>query len=463
MRAKTLVLGEEIGLAARLEARLRATSLVPERAHVTVALSGGLDSVVLLDLLQSLAQRWSWTISAAHFDHRMRENSSHDAMWVRQHCEERGVECRLGRAQTVPAGEAAARDLRYAFLDEARLELGSELLATAHQADDQAETVLFRLLRGTGLAGLGGIPARRSPGIVRPLLPYWRREIQEYAHGRRLEYLDDPTNRDPSFARNRIRNEAIPALEAGGHPDIREQLHRLAGLASRAADAVGKVTEEKLTELILESSESRIIVAHKGLLAYDTTARAHLLRALAGRVGPHPGRVGTRVALEFINTGRSGRGIDLAGGVGIRREFDRIIIERHGDSPAPGDGVLAVAGPLGTGHVEIGGESWRVDWAVGGTAEEEPGAAEVGSFAVSALRQPLTVRGWRPGDRIQLCGGTRKLKKLFVDRRVGRGSRGKLPLLVDGDGVLWVVGLVKSERAVPEGNDQVLSVRLSRE
>jgi tRNA(Ile)-lysidine synthase len=113
--------------------------------------------------------------------------------------------------------------------------------------------------------------------------------------------------------------------------------------------------------------------------------------------------------------------------------------------------------------VEIGGESWRVDWAVGGTAEEEPGAAEVGSFAVSALRQPLTVRGWRPGDRIQLCGGTRKLKKLFVDRRVGRGSRGKLPLLVDGDGVLWVVGLVKSERAVPEGNDQVLSVRLSRE
>ncbi len=457
------VLRDEItGLETRLDGHLRTTGLLPKGSRITVALSGGLDSVVLLDLLLSLKKTWLWEVSAAHFDHRMREGSGADATWVQRLCEERAVCWWVGSADEAPASEAEARELRYSFLEEARRELGSELLATAHQADDQAETVLFRLLRGSGLAGLGGIPDRRHPGIIRPLLPYWRSEIESHARSRCLAYLSDPTNLDTSFARNRIRNVLIPALEEKGYPDVREQLHRLSRLASRAAQAVGRATEKGLDDMVVEGSESRIVVAHKELLAYDTNVRAHLLRALVGRVGPYPGRVGTRVALEFINTGNSGRGIDLAGGVGIRREFDRIIIERRSTVIPLDDEVLSLSDRSGAGEVNLAGVRWQVTWGAGTLAGAEHGAAEVGYFAVSDLRFPLTVRSWQPGDRIQLPGGSRKLKKLFVDRQVGRGERRKLPLLVDRTGVLWVVGLVKADRAVALEGGEVLSVLLRR-
>ncbi|UCC49059.1 MAG: tRNA lysidine(34) synthetase TilS, partial [Gemmatimonadota bacterium] len=215
------------GLPERFDNHLRASRLLPEGAAVTVALSGGLDSVALLDLLGTLRERWGWRLTAAHFDHRMREESGADAGWVADLCRQRGVPCRVGRARRVPRSESEARDLRYEFLHRARLEFQAECLATAHQADDQAETVLFRLLRGSGLAGLGGIPLRRSPNIVRPLLPFWRAEIEAYAAARGLAHRSDPTNLDISIARNRIRHQLIPAIEANDAPDFRGQLVRL--------------------------------------------------------------------------------------------------------------------------------------------------------------------------------------------------------------------------------------------
>ncbi|MGD2215134.1 MAG: tRNA lysidine(34) synthetase TilS, partial [Gemmatimonadales bacterium] len=295
---------------------------------ITVALSGGLDSVVLLDLLLALRDRRDWAISAAHFDHRMREESARDAVWVTQLCESLGVPCRVGRAPRVPKNEAAARELRYSFLERARAALGARWLVTAHQADDQAETVLFRLLRGSGLAGLAGIPTRRAADVVRPLLPFWRSELEAYGRARRLSYLADPSNLDLKITRNRIRHRLIPAIEATSAPEFRRELYRLSELAGRAATVVANLTEAAVDELILEAAETRIAVARTELLAYDTNARAHLLRALVARVGPRPGRIGTRIALKFVDSSSSGRAIDLAGGVVMRREFDRFIIER---------------------------------------------------------------------------------------------------------------------------------------
>lgn len=466
MKAEAANRHQRLPLATRFEEHLRVSGLLPERADITVALSGGLDSVVLLDLLLTLRKRWRWTISAAHFDHRMRQDSGEDAAWVSRLCGERGVPCRLGKAERAPASEAEARELRYAFLQAARDELGAQLLTTAHQADDQAETVLFRMLRGSGLSGLAGIPECREPGIVRPLLPYWRCEIEDHAARRRLDHVRDPSNLDPGFARNRIRNELIPALERQACPDLRAHLQRLADLARRADRAMGRAAEKGVDELVLEASESRMVVARTGLLAYDTNVRAHLLRAAVARLGPRPGRVGTRVALEFINTGNSGRGIDLAGGVEIRREFDSIVLERRDSRalPAP-DEVLSLPDTRsGQAEVRIAGERWRVLWVLEAPLEGRPADDDVAYFDPSELRFPLAVRSRRAGDRIQLPAGTRKLKKLFVDRRVGLRERGKLPLLIDGSGVLWVIGLAKGARAVAvagEG-DEVFSVRFQR-
>ncbi len=453
----------DAALSERLDAHLRASGLLPEGAGVTVALSGGLDSVVLIDLLQVLKQRWGWSISAAHFDHRMRAESASDADWVRALCQDRGVPCRIERSLAVPRSEAEAREARYAFLHRAREQLGADLLATAHQADDQAETVLFRLLRGSGLAGLSGIQASRAPYVVRPLLPFWREELESYADSRGLDYQTDPSNRDLSYARNRIRLEVIPRLEAVGARDLRAQLHRLSGLAGRAARVVDRLCETALRDLIIEASEDRVVVARTGFLAYDTGVRAHLLRVLGRGVGVPLRRAGTLAAVEFISRCPSGRRLDLAADIVMSREFDRIILERRRDEGSTRSEELVIADARGGERgLEIAGTRWRVRWTPGELDPKGDGGEELARFDPSELHFPLRVRGWRPGDRIRLHGGTRKLKKVFVDRRVGRSQRGGYPLLIDSGGVVWIVGLLKGARATADENGLSFGFRRER-
>lgn len=441
----------------RLDAHLRKTGLLPEGVSVAVALSGGLDSVVLLRLLMELRPRWGWRLGAAHFDHRMRPNSDADARWVAALCERFEIPCRMGEADPPPSTETEARERRYEFLHGARRDLGADRLATAHQADDQVETVLFRLLRGTGVRGLAGIPARREPGIVRPLLPFWRAELEAFARERELDHREDPTNRDLSIVRNRLRENLIPLIESRYAPRFREQLHRLARQARRTIRALDRFVGEAAERLILEASDDRLVVARPDFLAYDTEERAHLLRYLVDRVGPRPGRVGTRTALEFIRAGSSGRQIDLPGDVVLRREFDHLIIERPAEPPP--DRPVEILGPgEGEATARIGGVEWRVEW--GG----DPGTGGKGEFRArfdsAALRFPLRIRSWEPGDRIRLPGGRRKLKKLFVDRRVGRGGRSRYPVVADEEGVLWIVGLVRGVRAIEEeGSGMTVGLR----
>jgi tRNA(Ile)-lysidine synthase len=450
-------------LVRRLDAHLRSADLLPPASAITVALSGGLDSVVLLDLLLELRDRWDWTLSAAHFDHRMREESGADAEWVKELCELRSVPCRIGRAPSVPRNEAEARKLRYEFLQRARAASGARWLVTAHQADDQAETVLFRLLRGSGLAGLAGIPALRAPDVVRPLLPFWRSELEAYGRARGIGHLADPSNLDLRITRNLIRHRLIPEIEATRAPEFRRELHRLSELAGRAADVVAALTERAVDELILEAAESRVVVARTGLLAYDTGARAHLLRALVARVGPRPGRIGTRIALKFVDSSSSGRAVDLAGGVVLCREFDRLIVERAPADAAPLDRELVIERPgSAAGVAVIGGVRWGVSWRLEAAVEGPNAHPHRARFDPAQLDFPLTVRCRRPGDRIRLAAGTRKLKRVFMDRRVGRRERSNYPVLVDQTGVLWVVGLVQSARAAVTERRDAFSVWFRR-
>jgi len=436
------------GLVERFEGHLQSSRLLPRGSRVILALSGGLDSMVLLDLLDLLRDQWDWDLRAAHFDHRMRPESGEEAEWVRGKCAALSVPVKIGRAPLVPRGEADAREMRYRFLYRARDELGEGWLATAHQADDQAETVLFRMLRGSGLAGLSGIPARRSPRTVRPLLPFWRREIQDHAHARRLDYLSDPSNLDLKYRRNWIRLRLIPYIESRERIDLRRDLVQLADLARRATDVVRKLTEEAADELIVRRAEGRITVARTPFLAYDNNVRAHLLRTLVARVGPPPGRVGTRTALEFINTCSSGRSIDLAGGVRVCREFEHLLIERRSPVATGTDEEMEIPDcRSGNGVALIAGVRWRIRWWAGRPSDDRLHDERFACFDPAELQFPLTVRRWRPGDRIRVDVGTRKLKKVFADREVGRSRRDGYPLVADRLGVLWVVGLLKSVRA----------------
>jgi tRNA(Ile)-lysidine synthase len=452
-------------LAGRFTAALAGAGVVERGDVVLVALSGGLDSVVLLHLLRGAAPALGIRVAAAHFDHRMRAGSAADAAWVAGLCRAWDVPLQRAAAEPGLAGEAAARAARYAFLHAAAERGGARWIATAHHRDDQAETVLFRILRGTGLRGLRGIPARRD-AILRPLLGFRRHELEAYAAAARLRHREDPTNRGGRYARNRIRHQLLPRLEAVA-PGAAEALAELAAAAAAAEAGWDWVLDRLERRAVIGDDGRDIQLARERLLSYHPHVRARLLRRLLRRIGSSPDRPGTRAALEFIRGGRSGGEVHLPGGVRLAREFDRILLRRTA-APSAADCPLTIAGPgAGQGTLQAGGVPYHVRWSTGpfGPAGPEAGGAGAAGaeltaeFDASALAFPLRLRGWLPGDRVRLRYGTKKLKKLFAERRVERARRAARPVLSGADGtIIWVVGLARGEGAEPAPDRPVFRI-----
>jgi tRNA(Ile)-lysidine synthase len=438
----------------RFRENLRALGVADRPHRLLVALSGGRDSVVLLHLLRFSTQGLPLTLAAAHLDHAMREGSDADARWAAGLCRAWDVPFHEERCREPPRGEAEARRTRYAFLRRLRASTGSDLVATAHHADDQAETVLFRILRGTGLPGLAGITGRTDAGLLRPLLPFWRREVAEYAARWGLRWREDPGNRLPLYARNRIRLDLLPRIERTLAPQARRSLVRLADLAREAEQGWDAVVD-RAAEALARPADGAVLLARHELREYDSAVASRVLRKLLRRFGIVLGRTGTRTALQFITHAESGRELRLPGGVRILAEFEAARIERV--APAPVDRPLEIPlcaqGAEFSGTAEIGGRRRRVRaWA--GSPAEAPHARWRVAIDPAAVRFPLVLRGRRAGDRVRTAGGTKTLKKLFIERRVPRSARARVPVFADATGaVLWVaLSGVPAELAPADGN-----------
>lgn len=442
-------------LSTRFARHLRTSHLIESGATVLVACSGGLDSVVLLHLLRFGGALHDLRLVVAHFDHGMRADSAADADWVTALCQAWDAPLVVARAHPPPDSETSARRARYRFLQQAATESGSDCIATAHQADDQAETVLFRLARGTGLAGLAGIPARRGR-IVRPLLPFSRQELARYAHALRLDWREDPTNQSLAFARNRIRHTLLPALESV-RPGAARALAALAAEAQEAEAAWAALLDEAEKAVVQPSQGDAIVLARPALQTYHPHLRARLLRRLLRRFDCIPGRSGTRAALEFISSGASGGAIELAGGIRLERDFDRLILRAAAPLRRPPDQPLVIRQPgSGRGRAIIGGRTYLVEW-----TQQPSGGPPGESFDPAALSFPLELRGWRPGDRLQLAYGTKKLKKLFGERRLSRAERHRVPVLAQADGrVVWVPHIARAACAPPAAHEPAFSIRI---
>ncbi len=427
------------GLPYRIRERFRGPRWSGGGLHLLVALSGGLDSLVLLHLLRFRGVCPGATLTAAHFDHGMREESRKDACWVRGLCSAWGVPLVAGRSSRRVTSEDEAREARYAFLLDARERVGAGWILTGHQADDQAETVLFRILRGTGLRGLAGIPARRPPGIYRPLLEEARGELEAYARKARIRPREDPSNAGLHIPRNLLRHRTLPQVEAGVAPGARKALVRLARRA-RENEAAWESLIPGILEALVREEDRGILVVRTGLLTYHPAVRGRLVRTLLGREGCVLDEAGTRAVLEFTSSGASGRSLDLPGGLRISREFDHFLLERAEEVRT--SRPLAIQGvDGGEGEVVLAGTRYRVRWGGGGVEGAEMELRCRGEI----LDFPLLVRARQPGDRISLSYGSKKLKKLLGERGVPVGLRDTLPVLTDARGrILWVPGVAES-------------------
>ena len=436
------------GLPARVAARMSELGHLVTGERVVVAVSGGLDSVALLHLLRFGAGLPRLELVAAHFDHGMRPESGEDAAWVAGLAEEWGVPMEGGRAEAPLTSEEAAREARYDFLETVRVRTGARWILTAHHADDQAETVLFRVARGTGLAGLRGIPVRRG-NILRPLLSFWREELEAYVTSAGLTPRLDSSNEDRRFVRNVLRHDVLPQLEASVAPGVRTALVRLASLAAREESAWTSLVPGLADAAVLEHSGERIVLAREVLLGYPSAVRARVIRLLVGRLGSGLDDAGTRVAVEFTRSGASGRGYSLPGGLVLSREFDRLILARAGARGANEALEIRTAG-LGEGWFEVDGRRIVARWSSEVLAPEWSSERE--AFAAARIVFPLLFRGWQPGDRIRLRYGSKKLKKVLSEARIPLSGRGQVPVLVDGkEQVLWLPGVVRAwgTQAVP--------------
>jgi tRNA(Ile)-lysidine synthase len=434
---------ERPSLEQRFRENLHALGLAGGDAHVLAAVSGGIDSVVLLHLLRFASADLGIRVTAAHFDHAMRRGSEGDARWVRGLCAAWGVRLIEGKADRRMRTEEEAREARYAFLRAAKRDAEATHLATAHHADDQAETVLFRILRGTGPAGLAGIPAAGAGGLVRPLLPFWRAEIRRYARSNHLRWRSDPTNATADPARNRIRLHLLPLIERTIAPGARRNLVRLAELAAEDEAAWERALAGDLERVVREEEDGSVVLVRSALAVYDSAAAARVLRSVLRRFGVIPGRSGTRSALQFISTAPSGRRLELPGGVRVTTEFDAARIERTGEPAPPPDAPLEIRGASGGGRCTIGGRILAVAWRTG-PWNGGPLPESAIALPLEAVTFPLTVRGWRSGDRIRTPGGTKTLRKLFAERKIPRRARPAVPVLADAAGtVLWAAGVAR--------------------
>lgn len=423
---------------------------------LVVAYSGGADSTALLAALLGLAPRRGLRILAAHLDHALSPGSDRRAQAARGLAERLGAECVVERlpvpdlAEPGESLEAAARRIRYRFLEELRATRGARWIATAHHRDDQAETVVLRLLQGSGLVGLAGILPRRST-VVRPVLDLpgeaVRRHLAE-ALPEGATVVEDPTNRDLRFARNRVRHLLMPRLAAGA-PDVAERLARIAGAALGTRRRVDGLLADRMDHL-------------DALRTLPEPLAVFALALLHRRAGaPHPPGAPATAELfrQLGDPGTRTTGVDAGGGWRWREREGALALDRPGEGPVPG-AVEPFSYRLPTPETQGGGRSGsraresrvRIE-EIGAilTLRREPVAPWMfrGSPHRAALALPdaaldrLVVRNRRPGDRLRPLGapGERKLKDLLIDRRVPRRERDRLPLLVVAGRIAWVPGV----------------------
>lgn len=425
--------------AERLDDRLiaevsrRLAGEVRPAAIVTVALSGGIDSVVLLDMLRRIADRYPFTLRALHVNHGLSDNADRWERFCRRHCERRHVEftsVRLALARDAPSVEARAREQRY----RAFASCGAEVIALAHHRDDQAETVLLRLLRGAGVRGLGGMPATRvlaggagAPPLrlVRPLLGASRAEIERYARRRRLRWVDDESNANERFARNFIRARVVPMLERR-FPGSTQSLARGAEHLAAAAELL-----DTLARIDLDAVAHDRKLDIGALLALSEPRAVNALRYFLRTHGAEvPDAARTHEMLRQIATARSDAGpVVRLGHLNVRRYRGMLELV-----PEP---AARIAAP---GIVWHGARRIRLP------DRSELLATRTHGRGLSVARlagADVVVRGRAGGERIRLQPGgrTRTLKNLLQEARIAPWQRAAMPLVFHGNTLAWVPGV----------------------
>jgi tRNA(Ile)-lysidine synthase len=436
-------------------------------ASILVGLSGGADSVALFSALIELRERLGLKLAAAHLNHRIRGlEADRDEAFVRDLCARARIELFVERAEGLDSAgnlEERAREVRRAFLLRVADQLGADFVALGHHRDDQAETVLMRLMRGAGVAGLTAM-AERGPGrLIRPMLSLSRTEIREYLDARGLMFVEDSSNSSRGILRNRIRADLMPMLEREYAPGLGERLAELAGEMRSLDELVTAIAARELDAMRVGGGELDV----SGFSAVNRAVQAVVIRQyLAERMGSLRGVSRTHIdaVRQLVLDGGPADAIDLPRGWRAAREYNLLrLIATEGQRLDTARFSVAIAAD-GITVVEPAGFSFAASTIAAADAAM-PDSLRVAMFdAAKVADSGLVARSFIEGDRIRPVGmrGTRKVQDVFVDRKIPRKRRERFPIVAIGDTIAWIPGLVRGDCAlVGKATEIVLRVEAS--
>ena len=396
----------------KLTAFIRQQNMIAPGERIICAVSGGADSVALLFGLYLLREKLDFSLAAAHFNHHLRgEESDRDAAFVRDFCQRYDIALYAGGGEVQPGEkglEAAARTARYQFL---RSLPGK--IATAHTADDNAETILMHLVRGTGLKGLCGIPPV-ADGVIRPMLTVTRLDVERFLEEYHLAHIHDSSNDSDAFQRNRLRHHVMPLLREE-NPRLAENLTAMAFSLQAEEACLEKLTREKYTLRIQKLREM------------DSALRSRILERFLKECGvTEPQRSHIALAESLVFSEKPSARAAFPGGIRVGRCYDvlRLIPE---------------AATLDSRQIAVPDSFIWGDYRV--TCRRAEQIIHTETVFTLAVQGQVCLRQRQAGDEIRLHGGTKSLKKLFIDRKIPAAARPRVPVLVDALGVLGVPGV----------------------
>jgi tRNA(Ile)-lysidine synthase len=450
----------------------------PER-KVLVAISGGPDSLVLLHMLHLAGI----SMDAAHVDHMLRPSSSEEANRVREICQEWGVSCAIGKfdvatfaAEKKLSIEAAARECRYRFLFEMAKGVDAQAVITGHTADDQVETILMHLLRGAGMSGLQGMTVIENIKhwdmdipLWRPMLGVWRTEVIGYCEEHGLKPIQDNSNSDTRYFRNRLRHEVIPQLESI-NPQIKHTFFNMADIVGEDNRLLDQITDEVWEACCLDERPGCTVIDRNIFLVQPLGVQRRMLRK-----GIQQSRPGLRdIGFDTIKRGLKAIGerktrtfqVDLADRLIMVLEGAKIIILEEGQ-PVPVFDLPQLSGS--EAYLLNPGESMRLqnDWEISARIVsledmkyfdhnliEDPLHAWI---SANSIQFPLMIRGRKPGDSwrpLGLKGHRQKISDLFINEKVPPAAREKWPMVVSGENIVWVAGFRPAQANILTGSQQ---------
>ena len=455
----------------KIKQTIERENLIENKEKILVALSGGPDSVCLLHALKKLETYYNIKIYAAHLNHKIRGiEAQKDALYAAKLCDELGIQFFV-KAVDVPAYaketkttlEEAARHIRYNMLFEVKNRISADKIAVAHNLDDQAETVLMRLIRGTGITGLKGMDYKREDGVIRPLMDTAKVDIVSYCESNNLLPRIDHTNLETEYTRNKIRLKLLPYIEQEFSPHIKDTISRMANVIREDSDYLDNETQKIFDKEVLEHNDKKIRLDFEELKQVHPSLAKRLIRlAIKTVVGNLEGIENVHIedVLMLIKNPKNQLKLNLPKGLMVYKTADGLIftMEEISFENKSFNYILK-----SDGYIDIDEIGMHIEAKV--MTKERcmmlPTGQYTKAFDIDKVKGELIVRSKLDGDRMKPMGlgGTKKLKDIFIDMKIPREKRNLLAVLSDDNGILWVVGhKISEDYKIDENTKKVLRI-----